>query len=138
MCLPVSREMWVENPYQAPRSLPPPLPAIRGADANRIQLTVGLVSALIAALIPTLVVPQFRQMLEAFGADLPLISYLTLYYYPALWALPLLVLAARSFWPQPRQRGIAACLIGLIPLVMMIPFLLVALYLPIFKLASAI
>lgn len=53
-------------------------------------------------------VPGFRGIFQSFGADLPLMTLLSMQFYPALLALPLLVLVTWIAWPRREQRGLAA------------------------------
>lgn len=102
------------------------------------MFAIGLVCAIFAALIPTLAAPQFGQMFEAFGFELPLMTRWVLQGYLALWALPLAVGIAWLFWPQPHRRAAAACWIGVLSLVLIFPLCMGALYLPIFMLAQTV
>lgn len=124
----------MSNPYQAPTSATPTVPS----SGRPALLVIGLVCAILAALIPTLLVPQFGQIFESFGAELPSSTRLLLQGYLALWALPGFVLLAWLFWPQPQRRAAAACWVGALSLVLIFPLCMGALYLPIFMLSKTI
>lgn len=124
----------MSNPYQAPTSATPTVPS----SGRTALFVIGLVCAIFAALIPTLVVPQFGQIFESFGADVPLMTRLVLQGYLALWALPVFVVLAWLFWPRPQRRAAAACWIGVLSIVLLLPLCIGALYLPIFMLAQSI
>lgn len=126
------------NPYQSPASAVE-LPATHGSGSTAvIQLIAGLMCALLAALIPTLVIPQFRQVFTSFGTDLPLTTRIALNYHLWLWLLPLVVIAVRLFWPRARKRPRAACLAGIAGLVIALAATLLAMYLPIYQMGSAL
>lgn len=124
----------MSNSYQAPTSATPTVPS----SGRTALFVIGLACAIFAALIPTLLVPQFSRIFESFGAELPSSTRLLLQGYPALWALPGLVLLAWLFWPQPQRRAAAACWVGVLSLVLILPLCIVALYLPIFMLSKTI
>lgn len=86
-------------------------------------------------MIPPMMVPQFREVFAAFGADLPSFTQFFVHHSYALWLLPLLVLAAWFYWPKPARRALVACSIGVVSLLVIVPALTVAMYLPIFMLA---
>ncbi len=97
---------------------------------------VGLIAALLAAAIATLVVPQFRQLFQGFGAGLPVATGLAMDYYLFLWLLPIVVIAARVAWPDSRSRSAIACVVGVGGLVVIVATLTFVLYLPIIKLGQ--
>jgi type II secretory pathway component PulF len=99
---------------------------------------VGLLAAVVAAAIATLVVPQFRNLFQGFGGDLPLATRLAVDYYLALWLLPIVVIAVRLAWPDSSSRSTVACIVGVGSLIVTIPTLTVVLYLPIFKLGQTV
>ncbi|MEO8671821.1 MAG: hypothetical protein ABI411_10940 [Tahibacter sp.] len=101
-----------------------------------ILLSVGLTGAVIASLLPFAVVPQFAAMFKNFGAELPLATRWAVHYHSVLLILPVLVGMAWFFWPRRAFRGLAACVIGVSSLVLTIPLLLFALYLPLVRLAA--
>lgn len=128
----------MSNPYQSPQSaVVSSVQSGRGAGAV-MQLVAGLLCAVIAALLPMLVIPAFHEVFIGFGAQLPLLTRLAVGYHPWLWLLPLLVVAARLFWPKARRRALAACLLGVVGLVLVIALTALAMYLPVFQLGEVI
>jgi type II secretory pathway component PulF len=103
---------------------------------EKLLFSFGLVGSAIAALMPFIVVPLFNEMFVEFGTALPLPTDLVVNYYQAACVLPLLVLAAWFFWPWRDMRSVAACTIGLSSLVLATLLLVLAMYLPFYKLAA--
>ncbi|QDH71472.1 hypothetical protein [Marilutibacter alkalisoli] len=124
------------NPYRAPTAQA--TERHRSAKPGIAVLLVSLCLAGITALILTVVVPNFRDVLASFGAELPWLSRAVMDGYLVAWLLPACVAVAWFRWPNPRQRRIAALVIGLISLLVVLPMCLLALYLPIFSLATAL
>ena len=124
------------NPYQTPESTFEVPPKSNNDLAAAFQLIVGMVCALIAALTPTLIIPQFQQVFDGFGTEMPLITHIALSYHLWLWTLPVLVVAARIFWPKAQWRPLASCLVGVISLIVVIPAIILAMYMPIFQLGQ--
>ena len=112
--------------------------AKRESGAGIVLFVVGLSGALILAGVATAVIPQFRELFKGFGADLPVATQLVVDYYLYLWFSPLMVVAVRFAWPVKRVRSIAACFFGLALLVLGVPLLVLAMYLPIFRLGSVV
>lgn len=103
---------------------------------ERALLLVGLILAAIAGFVTFKAVPGFKDVFQSFGADLPMVTSLALQFYPALLALPLLVLAVWFAWPQKEKRDRVAFVMGAASLVA-VPLLLAAvMYLPIMQLGS--
>lgn len=127
----------MNTPYRTPQSSVATEPT-SGSNTAIILLLTGIAAALLAALVPTLVVPQFQQVFASFGAELPLLTRLALEQHLWLWLLPVLVIAAWLFWPRPRQRSLAACLVGAGGLAIIVPLLILAMYLPILQLGQAV
>jgi len=82
-------------------------------------------------------IPAFKSVFSAFGADLPLLTKLTINFSHFLWALP--ILAAVFWWLLPSNAArikfyaiFCACELILVLLV------LIALYSPIFRLGSVV
>jgi type II secretory pathway component PulF len=117
---------------QAPTGTPMP-PGI-----ERLLLAFGLIGAGIAATMPYLVVPLFKEMFADFGAALPLPTRFVVDYYKAACIFPPLVLAGWFFWPRQHSRSVAACTIGLSSLVLVALLLMFAMYLPFCKLVTPV
>jgi len=84
------------NPYEASATATPAMQA----PLSKAALIVGLICSVLAAAVPTLVLPQFRQAFESFGAELPLVTRLLLKYHFVMWAAPVAVMAAWRYWPN--------------------------------------
>ncbi|QDH71485.1 hypothetical protein [Marilutibacter alkalisoli] len=124
------------NPYQAPSA------QAAGHDGSAkpgvAALLVSLCFAGLTALILTAVVPNFRDVLASFGAELPWLSRAVMDGYLVAWLLPACVAVVWFLWPKPRQRRIAVLAVGLISLLVVLPMCLLVLYLPIFRLGAAL
>ncbi len=128
----------MSNPYQSPQSaVMSSAQSASGAGAV-IQLVVGLLCAVIAALLPMLVIPTFHEVFISFGAQLPQLTKVAVAYHLWLWLLPLLVVAARLFWPAARRRAKASCWIGVLGLVITVVVTTLAMYMPILRLDAVI
>ena len=107
------------------------------------MLIVGLLAALAAAAGINVLVLQFMPMMENFGAEVPVFTRLFIDGRAFFWALPLIVLAIWAFIPRrtvppDNKRGIVAMLAGIGLAVILLPLCLLAMYLPVFTLASTI
>ena len=105
---------------------------------DRGGLIAGIGLAAMAALIPLLILRYFDGVLLTFGAHLPLLTRVFMHHGYLLWLLPAGVLVAWLAWPHRRQRGGLAVSLGLAALIAMVPLTVIAVYLPIFKLAAAV
>ncbi|MET1079681.1 MAG: hypothetical protein ABWY06_16855 [Pseudomonas sp.] len=103
---------------------------------EKLALAVGLICAVVAAVIPLLTAPQFRSVFEAFHAELPLLTRFFIYYTQGLWLLSAAVIGAWLCWPQPTQRATAVVLIGVGGLGLLTPLYIYAMYLPIYNLGQ--
>lgn len=102
------------------------------------MLAIGVAAAILAASIPTLVMPAFQPVLDQIGgAKVPPSTQLVASYYGIVWLLPVLSVLAWYFWPLPQQRGRAAMIVGVGGLMLLIPAMIFALYLPIFMLPGS-
>jgi type II secretory pathway component PulF len=87
-------------------------------------ITVGL----------NLVIPAFEEVFRSFGAELPLLAVFYIRFRWSFLALPVLVLIAWRYWPNPNARSLAAVFLGIvIPIVLLVVGIL-AMYLPIYDL----
>ena len=125
----------MDNPYKALASAPQEQKV--SSTSGLIQLLLGTAFAFIAALIPTVVAPQFRSVFTGFGAELPIVTQLFIDYHLTLWALPILVIAVHFFYPSTKKRKLLSLLLGIFSLLVIIPLMLWALYLPVFQLGQA-
>jgi hypothetical protein len=103
---------------------------------EKIALVVGLLSALIAAVGPALVAPQFRAVFENLNAKLPTLTSFFIYYHHALWLLPLTVLLVWYKWPAPKHGALLSSLIGILSLTLVFLLGVIAIYLPVFNLEA--
>lgn len=106
------------------------------------MLAVGLFAATAMAVAVNLIVPQFEEMLRNFGAELPLLTRLFVEGRYAFFGLPLIVLAAWALTPRRtppgNERGTVALVSGIGLAVILVPLCVIAVYLPIFRLAAAV
>jgi type II secretory pathway component PulF len=106
------------------------------------MLIAGLFAAIGIAAGVNLVVPQFDDVFRNFGAELPLLTRLFVEARYTFFGLPLIVLAAWAWTPRRtppgNERGIVALVVGLGLGVVLLPLCLIAMYLPIFKLAAGV
>ena len=124
----------VDNLYQRPEARPPKSSL---SPASPWLIVFGVVLSALPAFTCSLVVEQFRQVLQGFGADLPALTRAVLGYHPLRWLAPVAtaVLAARS---RPAVRAKRAVLAGLASAICLIPICAIAMYLPIFGLAAVV
>jgi hypothetical protein len=127
----------MNNPYRAPAAS---LDAQTGPAARSSELlfVVGLVCGLLAAIIASAVVPSFSSVFKSFGAELPWLTSWVVSSYWLAWIIPVAVLLTRLFWPRVPTRPLAACLVGTLSLVVLVPLMFVALYWPMFALGAVV
>jgi hypothetical protein len=121
----------MKNPYDPPSSESKDQPASPGLRS----LILGVVFAVLAALIPTVVTPSFKWAFDSFGAELPMATQLFLDNYRLLWLLPILVIMVHFFWPKKKRLPLW---LGIFSFALTIPFSLWALYSPVFHLGSVL
>lgn len=106
------------------------------------MLTTGLLAAIAIAAGVNLVVPQFEDVFRNFGTELPLLTRLFVEARYAFFGLPLIVLAVWALTPRRtppgNERGIVALVVGIGMGMILLPLCLIAMYLPIFRLASMV
>ncbi|QQQ03284.1 hypothetical protein [Lysobacter enzymogenes] len=120
--------------YQPPKS---PTSAPAQSPFNPAWLLAGLVASSIAGVGSLLLVPQFSQVWASFDAELPALTACLQAYPWAPCLLPVAVLAVWAAAPRAR-RDRWACAFGVFAGMAAIALMLVALYLPIFVLASKV
>lgn len=127
------------DPYLPPTSAAQP--ATRPA-TGITWLLAGLVASVLAAaavtIIGVFVVPQFSEVYQAFGTGLPLATKLFVRCYWLVWVAPIAVIVAWCFWPSVRRRHMMGGLLGIGILLTAVPLAILALYLPLFSLSSAV
>lgn len=121
----------MSNPYQAPRA-----PTASGSEARRLSI-YSLACAVLTALVPTLLVPGFRESLAAYGGGLPWLTAAVFALHHGLWLLPVLVFVAWRGLPGVLGLRVARAL-GIGGLLVLLPLVIIGLYLPIFRLAATI
>jgi hypothetical protein len=121
----------MHDPYQPPAATPALAPA------GRRGLVVGVLLSILTAALVTVAVSHFRDVLSAFGADLPALSRVVLHGYCIAWLVPPGILA---LWLvlDPDGRDGVAFRIGWLSLLVLLPLCMVGLYLPLFKLAAVV
>lgn len=124
----------MSDPYRPPSAAVPAAPT----SGHTLLVVIGVACAALTALVPTLIVPSFRETFRMFGAESPWPTQLLLQGYPALWILPVLVLLLWRVVPWPRSRAKVACAFGVSVLVVGVPACMAALYLPIFALSQTL
>jgi type II secretory pathway component PulF len=132
----------MSNPYAEPTSR-----LIAGQDetspsAGERWLLAGLVGGFLAATITTIagvfVFPGFSNVFANYDADLPLMTRVVLHYYLLIWALPFALIGIKRFLPSTRRRNIALGIIGIGSSIAVVPIMVIAMYLPIFRMAATI
>lgn len=106
----------------------------------------GMVALLLAAVAVNLVVPQFQDIFDGFGAQLPWLTMVFVKHRHAFFLLPLLPLllwwglarTARKASGAGRHAAMIALLVALGLTFVMVPLAIIAMYLPIFSLAGAV
>lgn len=121
-----------------PRPPPqPPQPPQPTAHFNPTLLVIGLVLSALGGASPLLLAPRFEPMFAILSMDLPLPTQTLIDYPWMLCPLPVLVLALWLLWPK-RRRDLAALLFGGIAGIGAAAVAVIAMYLPIFRLAQAL
>ena len=104
------------------------------------MLVAGLLAAVAIAVAVNLSVPQLDEMLRQFGAEKPVLTRLFVEGRYAFFGLPLIVLAGWALTPRRtppgNERGIVALVLGIGLAVILLPLCVIAVYLPIFRLAA--
>lgn len=106
----------------------------------------GMVALLLAAVAVNLVVPQFQDIFDGFGAQLPWLTTVFVKHRHAFFLLPLLppllwwglARTARKAPGARRNSAMIALLVALGLTFVMVPLAIIAMYLPIFRLGSVI
>lgn len=106
----------------------------------------GMFALLVAALAVNLIVPQFQDIFQGFGAELPWLTAVFVRHRHLFFLLPLL--PPLLWWALARTTGAAtdarrkwavlALLLALGLTFAMVPVTIVAMYLPIFRLAAVV
>ena len=105
---------------------------------DMIFVALGLVLACAPSVMAAVVMPQFRQTFQSFGADLPWLTQILLDYPVSLLLFPASILLIALAWPNKKQRGLYSLLLGSLFGVLGPVIIMVGAYLPIWKLGAAI
>ncbi|AVP99160.1 hypothetical protein C7S18_19180 [Ahniella affigens] len=125
------------SPYEPPSAELGVQPKRRDA-ADLILRIASVAMSLITAGGITLVVPQFKPVIQGFGDDLPLLTQLVADYTFLVWLLPILTLAVALAWPKPRQRFHLSIVCGFVLSGITWALMIYAMYLPIFNMAAEV
>lgn len=108
--------------------------------ANALLQTIGVVIAFLGVIAVQAIVPQFQQVFESFGAELPAITRFFVQGRWFLWPLPLAVPMIAAFVrvrdEHDRRRGVIGLIVGIAIGVGLPLFCGFAMYLPIFGLVA--
>jgi hypothetical protein len=126
----------MDNPYASPASTP--RSQTEAGAGGTGWLIAGLLCSMGTALMPTLAVPHFASVFDAFAAELPLATAWLVRYHLLLWALPLALLVLRFAGSDRVRQSKRAFLLGVFSLPVMLVALPVLLYWPVFQLARAV
>jgi len=121
-------------PHPSPHPSQPSQPTAR---FNPALLVIGLALSALGGVSPLLLVPRFEPMFAILSMDLPLPTQILIDRPWVLCPLPVLVLALWLLWPK-RRRDLAALLFGGIAGIGAGAVAVIAMYLPIFRLAQAL
>jgi hypothetical protein len=122
--------MTMKNPYEPPSS------DLKDQSApGSLPLIFGVVFAVLAALIPTVVTPSFKLLFDSFGAELPMATQLFVDHYHLLWLLPILVFVLHFSWPTKKKLPLW---FGIFSLALTIPLSIWALYSPAFHVGKVL
>ncbi|MCZ8159015.1 MAG: hypothetical protein O9256_03910 [Rhizobiaceae bacterium] len=105
---------------------------------DKIFVALGLVLACAPSVMAAVVMPQFRDTFQSFGADLPWLTQMLSDYPASLLLLPAFVLLVALAWPNERQRGLFSLLFGAFFALLGPVIIVVGAYLPVWKLGAAI
>ena len=105
---------------------------------DKICVALGSVLACAPSVMAVVVMPQFRQTFQSFGADLPWLTKMLSDYPASLLLFPALVLLVAFAWPNEKQRGLFSLLLGVLFGLLGPVVVIVGAYLPVWKLSAAI
>ena len=89
-------------------------------------------------MLAAVVMPQFRQTFQAFGAELPWLTKVLLDHPASLLVFPAVILLVAFLWPNKTQRGLYSLLLGLLIGIAAPVLVVIGGYLPIRALGAAI
>jgi len=103
-------------------------------------LALGLALALstLIAVGLNLAIPGFEEAFRNFGVkELPMLTVFYIRFRGSFLALPVLVLIAWRYWPNPNARSLAAGFLGIVIPIVLLVLGILAMYLPIYGLEVA-
>ena len=103
---------------------------------NRLLLAMGLISSLIVAGWIITTAPHFAEVLRGFQIEITVLGQLFVRFYPAVVALPIVVLICWKFWPYPAFSAVVAAGVGLLGAGILAILYLLAMYRPIYELGN--
>ena len=107
------------------------------SSTEKLLLVFGLISSLLTAVVLSALVPQFANVFQSFGAELPFLTKSLVEFYRAFFLLPIFVVLAWYLAPK-HSRGIMSFLTGMFCLFGITGISVVLLYLPIFMLGNTV
>jgi hypothetical protein len=128
----------MSNPYQPPAATVANPSNGRSKQVRAGLFGVGLLFAVLAALIPSVVIPRYQELFIQFGLDLPFITQLVLRHYRWSWVLPLCVVAVRFAGPFPARRAQLACGAGVAAFALVLLIVFIAANLPMWTLGAVV
>lgn len=105
---------------------------------DKTFVALGLLMATIPLVLAVLVMPKFHESFASFGAEPPWFTQLLTSHPVIMLVLPAVVLLVSLAWPKKEQRGILSIALGAVFAVCGPVAMVVAAYLPIWQLGSAI
>jgi type II secretory pathway component PulF len=137
--------MNTPNPYKAPRTIDLETRSPPRSQVLFIAYWVMFIASLTFPVCAVYVIPAFMDVFEAFGADLPPLTQLIVNYRFALFVLPFVALVPAvliSFGGMHKQRIHVAYKAGFVLLLLALCCLaftvVLAMYLPIFRIAQVV
>ena len=117
-----------DSPYKPPTSSAATQAVSK--DKEALLFIIGLVCATLGAVCPMLILPVFKKVFDSVFDVLPGFTALVLQIYPGFWLLIPCVIFVRFRWPNQSKRPKAACIAGIMALLLSVAVTLVAAYLP--------
>ena len=114
------------------------------SEAARLVVSLAMIALVISTVVLALlsiaiqfVIPAFGEVFGSFGTDVPKLTQLVQAHHRAALFLPALPILTYAFWPNRVHKvrlALIVCWLSVLPIVVMI----VAMYLPIFKLGAVV
>lgn len=104
---------------------------------DAIALVLSGLFAVPAVVVIYFLVPQFAELYDGFGADLPTLTSWLQHYYHAVLVIPIALIIAWRFWPAS-SRASALVLIGGVGSMLFLYIVIVGIYLPLFNMGSVV